>query len=99
MLNGTSFREFDLADVNFGGPAEYRIVVQGRLEPSYTDRLAGMTITTIARGDRMPLTVLVGHLQDQAAMSGELDTLHNLHLPILEVKEITDLSDTPTTEK
>ena len=88
MLDGTSDKGFDLADVDFGGPAGYRIVVQGRLEPSYTDRLAGMTITTIARGDRMPLTVLVGHLRDQAQLNGVLDTLYGLHLSILEVKKV-----------
>jgi hypothetical protein len=99
MLNDSFDKGLDLAHVEFGGPAEYRIVVQGLLEPSYSDRLAGMTITTIERGDRTALTILVGHLHDQAELSGVLDTLYNLHLPILEVKEITDLSDKPTTEK
>jgi hypothetical protein len=77
-------------DIDFGGPATYHIVVQGSLDPSYSDRLGGMTITTTEKPDRPPHTILVGHVHDQAELSGVLDTLHNLHLSILKVEKVEE---------
>ena len=63
-------------DVDFGGPATYRIVAQGSLDKDWSSRLAGMDITTTDRGDRRPHTTLVGPiLRDQAELNGVLDTL------------------------
>ena len=73
-------------DIEFAGAANYRIVVEGHLDPSYSSRLAGMAISTTERGDRKPLTILAGPVQDQAELSGVLDTLYNLHLPIVSVE-------------
>ncbi len=68
-------------------PAEYRIRVQGTLDPACSDRLGGMTITTSAEGDEAPVTTLVGRLADQAALIGVLDTLYNYyHCPLLSVE-------------
>ncbi len=83
-------------DFEFGGPARYRIVVQGVLDPAYTDRVAGMVITTTEGEDRSSHTVLKGYVRDQAELSGVLDTLYNLHMPIVEVTKIEDLSDDAT---
>ena len=33
-------------DIDFGGPAVFRIVVQGALNDDWSDRLAGMAVTT-----------------------------------------------------
>ena len=67
-------------------PATYRIKVQGCLEESWTDRLAGMAITASSQGDEPPVTVLEGWLPDQAALAGVLNTLYELHLPLLSVE-------------
>ena len=67
-------------------PATYRIRVQGKLDHSWSDRLGGMAITTTATADKLPVTVLVGHLIDQAALAGVLNTLYELHLPLLSVE-------------
>ena len=32
-------------DIDFGGPATYRIIAKGSLDQDWSDRLAGMTIT------------------------------------------------------
>ena len=77
-------------DIEFGGPATYRIVVQGQLDGGWSDRLAGMEITTTSRWDKPPLTTLVGRIRDQAELSGVLDTLHGLHLPIVKIETIED---------
>ncbi len=75
-------------EIDFGGPASYRIEVQGRLDPSYSSRLAGMTITTTESGDGPARTTLTGPIRDQAELSGVLDTLYGLHMPILSIEAI-----------
>lgn len=82
-----------LDDLEFGGPASYRIVVQGILSPDWFDRLGGLAITTDRRPGRAPQTTLRGHLRDQAALSGVLDTLYCLHLPILSVERVVEEVD------
>jgi hypothetical protein len=77
-------------DIEFGGPAIYRIVVQGVLDGAWSDRLAGMEITTTSRWDRPPLTTLVGPIRDQAELNGVLETLYGLHLTILKVETVDE---------
>ena len=69
-------------------PATYRIEVEGHLNESWSDRLAGMHITTRKRLDQSTVTTLVGRLKDQAELSGVLNGLYNLHLPILKVEVV-----------
>jgi hypothetical protein len=82
-----------LDDIEFGGPATYRIVAQGALEQDWGDRLAGMRITTFDRRLQRPYTVLLGPIRDQAELSGVLATLHALHLPILRVERVERVED------
>lgn len=70
---------------SFEGPARYDITVQGAIDPKWSDRLAGMHITTKDGKDGAPLTTLTGHLLDQAELSGVLNSLYELHLPIVSV--------------
>jgi hypothetical protein len=70
----------------FENPGTYKIVVQGELTQNWSDRLAGMRITTTHPDDAAPATTLVGHLRDQAQLSGILNTLYELHRPILSVE-------------
>jgi hypothetical protein len=66
--------------------ATYRIKVQGYLDKNRSDFLSGMTITTASQEDQGVVTTLVGRLRDQAELSGVLNTLYELHLPILSVE-------------
>ena len=77
-------------DIDFAGAAIYRIVIQGELEPFYSDRLAGMAISTTHRDDRKPLLTLTGTVSDQAELNGVLETLYSLHLPIISLEQIHD---------
>ena len=63
--------------------ATYRIRVQGRLDPGWSDRVGGMHIETLARGDGTSESVLEGRLADQAALTGVLNTLYEWHLPVI----------------
>jgi hypothetical protein len=73
-------------EFTFDDPATYQIRVQGRLKASWSDRLEGMTISLTAPEVGLPETTLEGELPDQAALAGVLNTLYELHLPVLEVK-------------
>ena len=65
------------------GPATYRIVVRGTLDPSWTARLGGMQISDRLTKEGEPETVLVGRLSDQTALSSVLNTLYELHFPVV----------------
>ena len=74
----------------FDGPGNYRIRVQGFLDEKWSERLAGMYITVSHREDRRTLATLVGRLQDQAELQGVLNTLYELHLPLLSVEYLDE---------
>ena len=69
-------------------PAAYRIEVEGEVPESWSDRLGGMRITTRQRKDQTTVTTLIGRVRDQAELSGALNTLYELHLPILSVENL-----------
>ena len=75
----------DRAAFDFGGPATYRVVIQGTVSEDWHRRLGGMEVTTSTLGSDGPRTILQGQIRDQAALHGLLETLYALHLPILEV--------------
>jgi hypothetical protein len=77
-------------DIEFGGPATYRVVVQGVLGEEWSERLGGLALTVIRHEGKAPRTTLVGPIRDQAALSGILDTLYGLHMPIHKVETIDD---------
>ena len=70
-------------DIYFDRPAAYQIKVQGKIDPDWSDRMAGMTICLTAEEARLPVTTLTGVLRDQSALAGVLNTLYELHLTIL----------------
>jgi hypothetical protein len=65
------------------GPAIYRIHVQGRLDARLTDRLGGMQITEVRESGKGLETILIGRLVDQASLTGILNSLYELHMPVL----------------
>jgi len=76
----------DPETIEFGGPATYRIVVQGALSETSRRRFAGMTIER-TQGDGATLrTTLVGHVRDQAELRGVLDAIYGLHLSVIAVE-------------
>jgi len=86
MTDANGFSEID-----FGGPATYRIVVQGAISERWIDRLAGMAASTFNPEHGVPpRTTLIGSIRDQAELSGVLETLYGLHLPILRVEKVED---------
>jgi hypothetical protein len=65
-------------------PATYQVQVPGELDESWSDWVAGMTITVESEGDSPPVTTLTGTV-DQAALQGLLRRLYSLGLPLISV--------------
>ena len=76
--------------LKLGTPAIYRIEVEGPLDESWSDRLAGMCINPHKRPDQSTVTTLIGRVMDQAELTGVLNSLYELHLPILAVKVLNE---------
>jgi hypothetical protein len=72
----------------YDSPATYWISVQGHIPATWCDCLEGMGITQSSLEAEPPLTTLLGELSDQAALAGVLNTLYELHLPLLTVKRL-----------
>ena len=72
----------------FESPGTYRIRVQGHLDERLSDYLGGMVITRAFSEDNEPLSILVGQLQDQAALSGVLNELYDRRTPLLTVEYV-----------
>jgi hypothetical protein len=49
-----------------------------------------MQVTVDQPEDGRPVTTLLGRLRDQAALAGVLETLMELHLPVLEVERLEE---------
>lgn len=71
-------------------PASYRILVQGALDKSWSDRLGGLEITVNTAEQDFMVTQLVGELLDQAALFGVLNALYDLHNPLISVDLLED---------
>ncbi len=75
---------------SFKRPAVYKIKVLGDLNESYSDRLGGMQITIDRSVAIEPVSILIGQINDQAALSGVLNTLYELQLSIISVNILKD---------
>ena len=65
------------------GPADYQIIVKGKLGDQWSDWFTGITIAS--DGDA---TILTGTHIDQSALHGLLVRIRDLGLPLLSVKRI-----------
>ena len=72
--------------LKLGEPADYRIEIQGQLDESWSGRLGGMQIKAGNQGEKAAVTELTGRVADQAQLIGVLNSLYELHLPILSVE-------------
>ena len=71
---------------SFCKPTTYSIHVEGSLDQSWSERLAGMKIKVHERMNLPPVTTLSGQLTDQAELLGVLNALYNLGKSLVAVK-------------
>jgi len=74
--------------IHFDRPAAYQIIVEGRVDPSMSDLLGGMSIQVNSGQVDPPATILRGELRDQAALAGVLNSLYELHMPVISVERL-----------
>jgi hypothetical protein len=77
------------AELSSSQGSRYQIRAQGRLDPSWSDRLGGLAITSDVAGPQ-PITTLIGRVADQSALVGILNALVDLHLTVLSVDCLED---------
>lgn len=53
-----------------------------------SDFLGGMAIQIKSGETKFPITILNGELRDQAALAGVLNSLYELHLPVISVERL-----------
>ncbi len=73
-------------------PATYRIIVEGHLDERWLNSLTGIRINSRNRTDNTVVTTLIGPVRDQAELTGLLNSLYELHLPILSVEHLPENS-------
>jgi hypothetical protein len=73
----------------FDSPATYQITVHGKIDPTSFDLMGGMTVHHTALEAGHTVTTLEGELRDQTALAGVLNTLYEMHLPVLMVMRLS----------
>ena len=79
-------------DLTFSSSVRYRICVKGFLDESWSERFSGMSISNQAPGSITPMAILVGPVKDQTGLVGVLNSLYEMHLPLVSV-ELLAVSD------
>lgn len=85
-MNGQVPRKDEVPEEVPHWPQVYRIVVGGRLDARWADQLADLAITPGEDPTSAATTTLEGPIRDQAELSGVLNALYDLHLPLLSVE-------------
>jgi len=77
-----------------GLPAtEYRIVVAGALDPTWSERASGMAVVVHEDTDDGATTELRGRLADQTALMGVIDRLYSYGAHLLSVERLSHCDD------
>jgi hypothetical protein len=71
-------------------PRIYEIRVEGHLADCWSDWFEGLAVRTVPNGE----TILVGLLDDQAALYGVLTKIHNLNLVLVSVSRLSTKQQT-----
>ena len=72
----------------FDRPATYQIIVQGRIDPGWSDCLEGMSMRQISTKAGSPVNSLEGEITDQVALAGVMNVLYEQHLTVLSVTRL-----------
>jgi hypothetical protein len=73
----------------------YQIIVNGWLDPDWSNWLDGFELRSIVRPDGTEVTTITGELADQAALRGVLNKILDLNLELLSLEQ---MKESPGTE-
>ncbi len=72
---------------NYRGKATYQIMVQGKVEPNYLNRLNKLSVTHSEIEDKV-FSTLTGEIADQEALSGIISILIDHQYSVISVMKI-----------
>ncbi len=67
---------------------QYRITVEGKIDPSWSDWLGGLQLSSRKEAEDVQITTLSGVQVDQAALRGLLNRLWDLNLVLRSVRQV-----------
>jgi len=83
-------RSYNGQIVKLWTPGNYRIEVAGDVHESFTGRLGCIRIAARRGKDQTTVTTMTGRFTDQAELVGVLNSLYEMHFPILLVEKMPD---------
>jgi len=88
-----TYKDIDISEFRFNKPAIYQIKVKGDISELWSHRLAGMQITIEKGLNDDNISILIGRMADQSELSGVLNSLFELHLPVISVHALSDIDN------
>lgn len=76
-------------NANFKKAAIYKITVQGAIDAKWSERLWGLQVNI--EDENRQISTLVGQINDQAALSGILNALYEMHTIVISVNMLSDI--------
>ena len=76
---------------SFKNSAIYKIIVKGKINKDWSDRLSDMQITVEKQPEGKTFTSLVGKINDQTALSSVLLTLYEMNMTVISVKMLEEI--------
>jgi len=80
-------------EYNFTRPAIYKIVVQGKIANELSDSMVGLQINVEKGVGKKYFSTLIGEINDQAALSGLLNMLYDMHITVISVNMLSEIKD------
>ena len=82
-------------EAHFSDSGYYQIMVQGHLSSKWSGRLGDMEMFLSPQESTGKRTILQGHIADQAELAGILNSLYELHHPLLSVQYLGNKPSLP----
>jgi hypothetical protein len=83
-------KERQVKEYSFNNPSIYKIKVFGDMNQKLSERIGGMQLNVERFHKEGPISVLIGQINDQSALSGVLNTLYDRQLTIISVTMLKD---------
>ena len=79
---------------NYKKRAIYKIVVNGKVDDSWSDRFRGIQISIKKKGKNEFISTLVGEIIDQTALTSILNNLYDMQYTVISVNMLSEIDDT-----
>ena len=76
-------------EYSFTRPAIYKIGGQGKIDYKLADRMLGLQLNVEKGEGQKYFSTLIGKIDDQAALSGILNMLYNMHITVISVQMLS----------